>query len=217
MNKLRLLGGLLLCAVLTAPARAITVGEIVERGKHVLDGVNDFVCLMTFSVSSADMRVPDSKVRIFFKKPDKFRAEAVEGDFAVLPKTYHLAVGNVLERMVKENDTTYDRDENLGPRAQYVLRLLPKDENSPFQGHWVYVDQEHYTVTRIISYPRDDKPVVLSCGYQAWGKAFLVSSATIDGQQKRKDDDGEHYVPLRIKLAFTKYRVNVGLKDEEFK
>ncbi|MCZ7597023.1 MAG: family 10 glycosylhydrolase [Gammaproteobacteria bacterium] len=64
---------LLLLTLALSGAHAITVDEIVKGSRKVLDGVNDFTCIMTFTVRSTDMRVPPSRVRIKFKKPDKFR------------------------------------------------------------------------------------------------------------------------------------------------
>ncbi len=207
---------LLILLLAASAAPAITVQEIVSRSKHVLDGVNDFVCIMTFNVRSADMRVPDTRVRLYFKKPDRVKPEAIDKDFAVLPNTYHMAVGSVLDRLLDHNNARYIRDESLAGRPQWVLKLSPKESDTPILYHWVYVDQEQATVSRIATYPRQEKPATLNLTYQRWGKAWLPASATIDAYQKRKADEGVRWVPVTIRLGFSKYKVNVGLKDSQF-
>lgn len=204
-----------LCLATASPA--ITADEIVKRSGQILTGINDYTCLMTFSIRSADMRVPDTRVKIYFKKPDKFKPEAVDGDFAVLPKTYHLAIGNVLQRLAEEHRLTLSREQEIAGRKYYLLRAVPKDEDSPVDYHWIYVDAQTYTVGRLSTYPKDDKPVTLKMGYQRHGKGYLISTATIDAYQKRKTETGVINDPVVVNLRFDKYKVNVGLKDSIFR
>ena len=214
MNRRWILASLLLWSL---SAGAATLEQIIERNKHVLDGVTDFTAIMTFTVRSADMRVPPSRVKIYFKKPDKFKPEPLDGDFAVLPNTYHLAIGNVLERLLKGNKAALVRQETLNNRAQYLIKITPKTSDSPLSYHLVYVDTERFTVTRVVTTPKHDQPATLKMSYEAHGKAWLPSEASIDGYHKTKDKDGQLVnQAVQVKLTFAKYRVNVGLSDKLF-
>ncbi len=207
---------LLLLTVALSTAHAITVDAIVKGSRKVLDGVNDFTCIMTFTVRSADMRVPPSRVKIYFKKPDKFKPEAIDGDFAVLPNTYHFAIGNVLERMLEDHDATVLRDEVVKGRDTWVLQLTPQEDDTPIGRHLVYVDQQQYTLNRITTYPRNDKPLTLSTTYKKIGKAYLPAEANIDGYTRRKRRGEETVEEVHIRLVWDQYKINVGLKDSLF-
>jgi len=206
---------LALCLTVTA-THAVTMDDILKGSRKVLDGVNDFTCIMTFTVRSADMRVPPSRVKIYFKKPDKFKPEAIDGDFAVLPNTYHFAIGNVLERMLDDHHAKILREQEVNGRDTWVLQLTPKEDGTPISRHLVYVDQQQYTINRITTYPVNDKPITLATTYRKIGKAYLPSEANIDGYTRRKKRGQETVEEVHIKLVWDKYKINVGLKDSLF-
>lgn len=202
--------------LLTSLAPAATMDEIIARSGKVLDGINDFVCVMTFNVRSADMRVPDSRVRIYFKKPDRFKPEAIDGDFAVLPETYHLAIGNVLQRLVEGHKPFLAREQAIAGRTHYAVKLVPREADAPVNYHWVYVDKERYTVSRLASYPKGEQPVTLNLTHRPYKQGYLLDRASIDAWQKRRSGGELKTVPMHVDLKFAKYQVNVGLKDSVF-
>lgn len=197
-------------------ARAVTVAEIVERNRQVLAGVTDFSCLMTFTVRSTDIRVPDTRIRIYFKKPDRFKPEAVDQDFAVLPNTYRFAIGNVLERLVEEHRAVLLRSEERDGRRYHVLKMTPKEAQPPLLYHLIEVDAANATVSRMTSYLSDQKPSTVALSYEQHGSAWLPAGADIIGWQKRKMADGEEWDAVRVGITFTRYKLNLGLKDSFF-
>ena len=207
---------LLLTIALPIAAHAVTVDDIVKGSRKVLDGVNDFTCIMTFTVRSADMRVPPSRVKLYFKKPDKFKPEALDGDFAVLPNTYHFAMGNVVERMTEDHNLKILRSDELSGRKVWVLQATPKEDDTPIVRHLLYVDQQQYTLNRITTYPRNERPLSLQINFAKHGKAYLPKDATIDGYTRRKRHGEETVEEVHIRLQWDKYRINVGLKDSDF-
>ncbi|MCC7491220.1 MAG: outer membrane lipoprotein-sorting protein [Fimbriimonadaceae bacterium] len=208
----------LLLLTLPAGARSIRLDELTSRSRQTMTGVNDFTCRMTFTVRASDLRVPESRLKIYFKKPDKFKPEAIDGDFAVLPKTYNLAIGNILERMLKDHTARILREETVRDRLTWVLKLTPQEEDQVISYHLVYVDQEQYTVSRLVSYPRQEKPATMNLTYLRQGQAWLPQTAAIDAVQKRKAKDGAvSETPVAVRLRFDQYKVNVGLSDSIFK
>lgn len=205
---------LLCCCGLSA--RAVTVDEILTGSRKVLDGVNDFTCVMSFTVRSPDMRVPASRVRLYFKKPDKFKSEAIDGDFAVLPNSYRFAIGNVFERMLDDHTAKILRSEEVRGRPTWVLQMTPKDDGGPVVRHLVYVDQKQYTINRITTYPRNDKPLTLQTTYRRHGRAWLPADANIDGYARRRRKGEEQVEEVHIRLVWNQYKVNTGLKDSLF-
>lgn len=207
--------GLLLALLWSSAAAAVTVQEIVDGNAKVQDGINDFTCLMTFSVRSPSVRVPDTRVKLYYKAPDRFKPEAVDGDFTVLPRTYRLAVGNILARLVKEHTVRLLGEETVNGRPCWRLKLAPQEPDTGLLYHLVSVDRERYTVARIRSYPQGEQPATLTMTQERHGRAWLPATATIEGLQKTRNSDQLEQVTVAIK--FTKYKTNVGLTDEFFK
>ncbi|MCZ7597022.1 MAG: outer membrane lipoprotein-sorting protein [Gammaproteobacteria bacterium] len=108
------------------------------------------------------------------------------------------------------------REQEVNGRDTWVLQLTPQEEGTPIARHLVYVDQQQYTLNRITTYPRNDKPLTLSTTYGKFGKAYLPTEANIDGYTRRKRHGEETVEEVHIKLVWDKYKINVGLKDSEF-
>ncbi|MBI2298958.1 MAG: outer membrane lipoprotein-sorting protein [Armatimonadetes bacterium] len=199
---------------LTCPLAAETIEQIVARNKHMLDGINDFTCVMTFSVRSPSVRVPDSRVKLYFKKPDKFKPEPLDGDFAVVPKTYNLAVGNLLERMLKDHTVRLLGEEALNGREQCRLKLTPKAKDSPVSYHLLWVDREQATVSQVRTYPAKGPPATVTFTHQRQGRGYLPTSAQMEGTHRAREGQPEEKVQVTIR--FTDYKVNIGLADSIF-
>lgn len=213
MNRVGL--GLLLALLAGGLAQAVTVQEIIDGNAKVQAGINDFSCLMSFSISSPSVRVPETRVKLYYKAPDRFKPEAVDGDFTVLPKTYRLAVGNILARLAKHNHARLLGEEEVNDRPCWRLKLTPKEPDTGVLYHLIEVDQERFTVSRIRTYPNGEQPVTLTLTQSQHGRAWLPATATIEALQKTRHDDQLEQV--RVVIKFTKYRTNLGLSDDFFK
>lgn len=211
---------LLMVGLWAAPSRAITVDEIVTRHGDMLARVNSMITIMTFSVQSPSMRVPDSRVRLYYKRPDHWKPEPLEGDFTVMPGSYRMVLGNVLGRLSEGNTLRLLRTENLGQRPNYVLKATPKEDNTGIYYHLVYVDAASFTVSRMITYPvgEGQKPVSLSLGYGRYGDvgAILPNQLRIDATAPRQRDGQVVWEPMTITIRFTDYRINVPINDSVF-
>jgi outer membrane lipoprotein-sorting protein len=207
----------ILAVVLAAGAcPALTVDELVAKSRQVLDGVKDFTCTMTFSVRAPDVRVPDTRSKILFKQPDKCKAKPLDGDFAVLPRVWRMAVGQVLARLAETHRLTLLREEEVQDRRQGVLKAEPKQEDREHIAyHLLWVDAERGTLTRVRTYPRQGTPVNIDLSHTQRGKAWLPERVVAAGREPKAEGKGDEEV--RVTLRFGDYRVNVGLSDDEFK
>lgn len=203
----------LVVMMLARPGLAISVDQIIEKNRATLTGVRDFTCTLSFSVRSTSVRVPDSRATILFKMPDKFKAKPLDGDFAVLPKSWRFALGNVLSRLAQTCDIKVLREESLGGRNQHVLRADERGDKRRGNYHLVWVDAERFTVGVVRSYDGDQKPVTMAIGYVKQGQAWLPNLVNLDATFRSKDQEET----LKATLKLTDYKVNVGLTDDQFK
>src|SRR4051812_22421852 len=70
-------------SVLTAFSQDMT--ELVNKVKAKLEQVNDYVAEGTLKTDVSFIKAPSGKVRVYFKKPDKFKLKK-EGGISILPK-----------------------------------------------------------------------------------------------------------------------------------
>lgn len=208
MRRSSLLVLLLVCAV---GASAATVESILAASSRTLEGVRDFTCTMTFSVRSTSVRVPESRAKIAYKVPDKFRAEPQDGDFAVLPSTWKFALGNTLQELREHTTMRLLREERLGERNQYVIRADEKD--SPGSYYLLWVDTERSTLSAIRTYEPEMEPITMTMGYRREGRAWLPTVANMQAKVPGADGQIEE---MRANLKLEGYRVNVGLTDAYF-
>lgn len=197
----------------TLPCSAITVEQVIEKNKATLTGIKDFTCVLSFSVKGTSVRVPDSRASILFKMPDKFRAKPLDGDFAVLPRSWRFAVGNIVARLAATCDLKVLREEDLGGRKQYVLRADERGDKGGGRYHLLWVDAERFTVGALRSYEPKEQPATMTLGYTAQGKAWLPCEVRINASFHHRDQEET----LNATLKLTDYKVNVGLTDDQFK
>lgn len=199
--------------LLAAAGQAATVDSILANSRKTLTGVDSFTCTLRFNLRSTSVRVPDSRARISFKLPDKFKAEPLDGDYAVLPSSWRFALGNALTRLAESCRLRLLRSEALGGRNQYVLRADEKDADLKGVYHILWVDAERYTVSALRTYQPDQQPVTMTMGYTRSNQAWLPNVVKIEAQFRNDNDQNEK---LTADLSLTDYRVNVGLKDSDF-
>ncbi|MES1197730.1 MAG: hypothetical protein ABUL41_00445, partial [Chitinophagaceae bacterium] len=59
--------------------------ELVKKVKAKLDKVNDYQASGTMKIDVSFIKAPDSYVKVFYKKPNKFTVKK-EGGISILPK-----------------------------------------------------------------------------------------------------------------------------------
>jgi outer membrane lipoprotein-sorting protein len=73
---------LLICSV---PTRAQDTDKLLERVKTKLASVTDYQAEGVMKTDVSFMKVPESKVTVYYKKPDRFRIKK-EGGISIVPK-----------------------------------------------------------------------------------------------------------------------------------
>lgn len=205
----------LICAATTVQAGPLE--DILARSRHVADGVKDFTVVMTFRVQSTSARVPDSRVRIYYKAPDKFKPVPLDGDFTVLPRTYNFALGSVVDRLLEHHKPVLLAEQSIDGRAQHVIKLNPDEPGGPIQYHLLYLDRETYVVRRIRTYPANEAPVQLDVTHQRVSGFLMPTEVRVSGESAREVNGERQVERFSVTMKFDGYRVNTGLDDSIFR
>ncbi|HXL56556.1 MAG TPA: hypothetical protein VN958_09885, partial [Chitinophagaceae bacterium] len=112
--------------------------ELVNKVKAKLDQVNDYVAEGTLKTDVSFIKAPSGKVKVYFKKPDKFRLKK-EGGISILPKG-GVSV-NMSSLATTNNFVALAAGESIidGVKAK-IVKLLPTDENSEIVLSTLYID-----------------------------------------------------------------------------
>ncbi len=188
-------------------------------------GINDYTVSLEISVNVERLKVPPSKVTMYFKQPDKVHFDAT--GFAMVPKQ---AVAFNFERLRE----TYDADRNVvrdtvDGRTEYRLTLMPKKDKTRLRRVLLYVDPERWTPDSLRIPSLDGRVMAAGIKNQQVGTRWLPEEITVtfgtasDSSVVNVIEEvapGRRQPPARggsATIRYSDYKINTGLSDDIFK
>jgi outer membrane lipoprotein-sorting protein len=204
-----------------ASAQKLTAEKILQNVKANFDAVNDYTAMLTGKVSMERLKIPQMKVKLFFKQPNKFKTESKGTSF--LPKNIlDLNPGDLLEKF----DASLIGKEETDGKTFYKIRLITKAaKGKQVRESFIWVEESQWTITRLEAYPSEGRKIeVLIESMTVDGKYILPAKITakFDFEQNPDSLAEKIYSPQRVprkgsaELIYSDYQVNTGLSDEFF-
>ncbi len=205
----------------SASAQTLTAVQIMDNVRKQFETVHDYTATLTATIDMERLKIPEMKVKLFFKQPDKIHVES--SNFAMLPKEgIALNPGRLLERF---EPTLLGKEDSAGTTT-YRLRLDSKGEKglAPIQ-MLVWVDAKEWVITRVESGPDTMRKVTVVFDHTLVdGKYLMVSkiSLNFDSQQPADTTATDHPMSRRMPrkgsatITYSDYVINSGLSDEIF-
>jgi outer membrane lipoprotein-sorting protein len=202
-------------------AQQLTAEKILLNVKANFDVVKDYSAMLTAKVDMERLRVPEMKVKMYFKQPNKFKTESKNTSF--LPKNiFDLNPGDLLKKF----DASLMGTEESDGKTLYKLRLVTKPEKGKqVRESFVWVDGKMWTITRLEAFPTEGRKIELNVESAVIeGKYTLPTmiSASFDFDQNADSLSEKIYSPNRmpkkgsVVLKYSDYQVNKGISDEFF-
>jgi len=207
-------------ALIASQAHALSARDILKKAGTHYEVINDYITDARVTVESPSMHVPETKVKIYYKKPDKLHVDSNDG-FAVLPKQ-GTVVGNPLKFLLDSSDLTIDRSERVLGDDCYVIKGTAQRDGREMQST-VWVDKKNYLVRQLATNPEWGPSVKVKVWYTRVGLKYWLPSTTsarvstpplAGGKQDSKPAATEQ---TTVTIKFEKYKVNSGLSDKIFK
>jgi hypothetical protein len=206
---------------------------LVMKVKAKLDQVNDYEAEGKMKTDVAFIKAPIGKVRVFYKKPNKFRLKK-DGGISLLPKGgvsvnmnsiftagdfVALAAG---ESMVNGTNTR-------------VVKLLPINENSDIVLTTMYIDEANLLIRKSVITTRENGTYTIEMNYGKFASYGLPDKVIFSFNTK------DYYVPKgitlefddanekpaeaarlknrkgKVEITYTNYVINKGIADAVFK
>ena len=215
----------------TSSAQDMT--PLVMKVKAKLDQVNDYEADGRMKTDVAFIKAPVGKVKIYFKKPNKFRLRK-DGGISLLPK------GGVSVNM----NSIVTTDEFVALAAgeatvagvkTKVVKMLPVNENSDVVLTTMYIDEANLLVRKAVTTTKENGTYEIEMTYGKFSNFGLPDKVTFSFNTKNyklpkgltlEFDDNEK--PLteeqklknkkgRVEIVYTNYIINKGIADAVFK
>lgn len=219
----------LLCSA-TAHSFAQDAAALVKKVKEKLDKVSNYEANGMMRTNVSFIKVPDSKITVYYKSPDKFRIKKENG-ISIMPKgSVSLNPGTSLSG---ENYTTVAAGTGkIGDQPVSIVKLLPLDEKSEVVVSTLYIDEKDLLIRKVITTTRNNGTyeIEMSYGkYMAWGLPDKVAFIFNTKDYKLPKglafdyDTGEKPAPVndknqkgKVEITYSSYSINKGISDKIF-
>lgn len=224
----------LLLLLAAGSAYAITGKQVLDRALAANAGVKDYICTLVVKSNIPNVRLPERKMTVYMKRPDKVRIDS-GGQMAMVPRDV-LLLGNFARHLRDDAQVILAGQGKSGGRPVYFLKIVPKPGQrapsgpppgaSPRQGRQGPPGWHGGQPGKLLVW--------------VWGDTWTVKHSEIwEGQLRRLSVDWAYkkvsgfWLPSRIRteftggpsqegkkgtveLTFSNWRVNTGLADSIF-
>lgn len=216
---------------LTAFSQDMTA--LVLKVKAKLDMVNDYEAEGRMKTDVAFIKAPVGKVRVFYKKPNKFRLKK-DGGISLLPK------GGVSVNMNSIFATTdfvalAAGETVVGGTKTRVVKLLPVNENSDIVLTTMYIEESSLLVKKMVTTTKENGTYEMELTYGQFAQYGLPDKVVFgfntkdyklpkgitlefdDNEKQLTDAEKLKNKKGRVEITYTNYRINKGISDSVFK
>lgn len=208
------------------------INSVLQLVKTKLELVKDYQAMGTMKTNVTFLKVPLSKISLYYKKPDKIRIKTERGVSFVPKGAMNISMSDVFNQgayMVLDAGSDI-----LNGSKVRVAKLLPVDENSDLVLSTLYIDVLNNVILKCKTTTRENGSYELMMTYNkylAYGLPDKISftfntkdyklpkGITFDfddGQptgnvNKQKNKKGS------AEISISSYQINKGLKDDVFR
>ena len=204
--------------------------ELVKKVKAKLDKVNDYTAEGKMKIDVSFIDAPDSKVVIYYKKPNKFKVKK-NGGISILPKGgVSVNMGTLLAN--NNYDIVPGKDVQLNGVNVKVVKLLPQDENGDVVLTTLYIEEKNLVIRKATVTTRESGTYEIELSYSKYidwglpdkvifsfntkdyklpkGITFEYEKGDTKKQEALKNKKG------KVEISYSGYSINKGIDDKVF-
>jgi outer membrane lipoprotein-sorting protein len=205
---------------------------LMKQIREKLEKVNDYEADAQLKTEISFLKVPDARVKIYYKKPNKIRIKNENGISLVPKETISISLYSLVNSPYQALDGGAEIFQGIPVR---IIKLLPKDENGELVLATLYIDTRRLLVLKAKTTTREagtnevelsygkflntglpDK-IVFSFNTQDFKLPKGVTFDYDDGSAKKKSADTGNSQRGKIEITYLDYSINKGLSDSLFK
>lgn len=217
----------LICHLSTS---AQDVNSLIKKVRSKLDKVNDYIAEGKMKTDVAFIKAPVGKVKVFYKRPDKFTVKRDKG-ISILPKSG--VSFNMSSVLSGDNYTAIPSGEStVGGDKVKLVKLLPNDDNSDVVLTTLYIDEANLLIKKANTTTRENGTFEMQMNYGKYAPyglpdkvifAFNTKDYKIPkGVTLEFDTDDAPKQSLKnkkgkVEIDYSSYTINKGIPDAVFK
>jgi outer membrane lipoprotein-sorting protein len=220
---------LLLCNVFSYGQDVTT---LVQQVRDKLNQVSDYQAEGKLKTDVAFLKIPISKVQVFYKKPNRFRIKK-DGGISLLPKG-GISV-NLNGLVTNEDFAVVDAGSSVFEGISVkIVKLLPLSEKADVVITTLYIDEKQLLILKSITTTRDNGTYDMQMKYGKFAKLGLPDQVVFTfntkdyklpkgvtfeyetGEKPTAKDDKLLNKKGRVEIYYKDYIINKGLSDSIF-
>src|SRR5882724_6277224 len=203
------------------------VSSLVQKVRTKIEQVNSYEADGTMKTNVNFLKVPQAKVKIYFKKPDKLKIKNENG-ISLVPKSI---LGTGLNNLLKGNFTALDAGSDLINNTKVrVVKLIPVDDNAEIVLSTIYSDEPHLVILKAKITTKESGTYEIEMNYGKYMDYALPDKITCtfsiknyklpkgvtldydDGSKKRSDENLKD-ARGKVEIIYDSYSVNKNIPD----
>ena len=226
--KLLLIIGLIMSNAFAQRAAKIhDADEILAKVVKGFEEVKDFSAVIDAEINMERVQIPKMHAELFFKKPDKVHFSSP--GFLLVPREGVALNPSVLQEHYLTTSAVRD---TMNGKMLYKLLLAAKDAKTRLRALSIWVDPTNWTITKIETIPYEGRTLSMIFTYECqqekyWLPSKLVVLFASESDKAQKDTSSpidnqlegiQRSMPRNgtITVAYSNYKINIGLSDEIF-
>lgn len=214
----------------TQSLHAQDTDKLLEKVKAKLAIVTDYQAEGIMKTDVSFMKVPESKVTVYYKKPDRFKIKKQDG-ISIVPKG---GVNINISSLFADNRYTAVAagTATVNNVSTTIVKLLPLDEKSEVVVSTLYIDEKEALIRKTVITTRENGTYEMEFDYGKYAAnglpdkiVFLFATKdyklpkglTFDYDSGEKPKTSKSDQKGRIEIAYTNYKINKGIDDAIFK
>ena len=228
--KRLLIFSLMIAFYFTATAQDMTA--LINKVKAKLDQVNDYVAEGVLKTDVTFIKAPAGKVKVYFKKPDKFKLKK-DGCISILPKGgVSVNTGNII--MIDSFVALAAGEIVVDGFKTKIVKLLPTSENSEIVLSTLYIDETNLLVRKAVTTTKENGTYEIALTYGKYSNYGLPDKIVFsfntkdyklpkgvtlefDEEDKNTNADKLKNKKGKVEIIYSAYTINKGVDDSVFK
>jgi len=209
------------------------VTDLLKKVRAKLDLVKDYKASGNLKTDVSFLKIPVSKVNVYYKKPDQFRIKK-DGGISLLPKGGVSVNLNAL--MTTGEYVAVDAGEAVVNSLKLkVIKLLAVDEASEIILSTLYIDEQTLLIKKAVTTTRENGTYEMEMQYGKfiqWGlpDKVVVTFNTKDyklpkgvtfeyeaGEKPVTKEEALKNKKGKVEITYQSYQINQGISDAVFK
>ena len=205
---------------------------LINKVSAKLNQVNDYTAEGSLKTDVSFIKAPSGKVKVYFKKPDKFKLKK-DGGISILPKG---GVSINMNSMVMTSGyvALAAGESTIDGFKTKIVKLLPTDENSEIVLSTLYIDEANLLVRKAVTTTKENGTYEMGMTYGKYSSYGLPDKVVFSFNTKDyklpkgvtlEFDDGEKASDLdklknkkgRVEITYNSYVINKGVDEGIFK